>query len=119
MNAGSDKQRVLLWLAVPVMAVVLVVLAIVQYRWSGEVSDATRAQMQASLQSSLMGFRMDMARELGAMCLELKAAIPPQGGVDAPRLAAQARHWRETASHPSLLAGVYLAGDTGPLLRLD
>src|SRR5690349_9255516 len=79
MTAGSDKQRLLLWLAVPVMAAVLVVLAIVQYRWSGQVSDATRAQMQASLQSSLMGFRMDMARELGAMCLELKAAITPQG----------------------------------------
>src|SRR6266481_6539116 len=68
-------ERLLRWVAVPALAAVLVGLAVLQYRWSGQVSDATRAQMQSNLHISLMGFRQDFAREMGAVAAEIRSGV--------------------------------------------
>jgi signal transduction histidine kinase len=115
------KQRFLGWLAVPALTSVLIALAILQYRWSSQVSAATRSQMQASLQSSLLGFRQDMARELGAVCVELRSAADDSGSVRVAEFSRQFVHWQQTTAHPGLVKQLYLwrsSGQTG-LLRLD
>jgi len=71
---SAMKERLLMWVAVPALAAVWFVLAVMQYKWSGQVSAATKAQMESSLQMSLLGFRLDFTRELGAVCLEVKSA---------------------------------------------
>ena len=119
MTASSSKERLVLWLALPAMVLVLVLLGVLQYRWSGEVRAATRSQMQSNLQASLMGFRMDLVRELGAVCLEIRTATRVSHGIDGSALASQLRHWRETASHPALVSSLYVVTDTGDLFRLD
>jgi signal transduction histidine kinase len=119
----TNKERVFWWGLVPALAAVLVALAIMQYKWSDEVSAANRAQMQSSLQTSMMGFRQDLAREVGAACLELRSAADESGAMHATELSQQFRHWQQTAAHPALIEQVYLwryaYGDDSPLLRLD
>jgi signal transduction histidine kinase len=115
------KERLILWVAVPALAAVLVTLAVMQYKWSGQVSAATKAQMESNLQMSLLGFRQDITRELGAVCLEVKSVTDASGGVNPAKMVQQFNHWEQTASHPGLVAHVYIqrsSSDT-QLLRLD
>jgi signal transduction histidine kinase len=116
-----NKERWITWAAVPVLAAVLVILAVMQYHWSGVVSAATRTQMQAGLQNSLVGFRLDFTRELGALCMEVRAAVDDAGTGNPEELSRQIAHWQRTAAHPALLEHVYLwkNGEDDRLLRLD
>ncbi len=120
---SMTKERLFWWVAVPVLATVLAALAVLQYRWSEQVSAANRAQMQSGLQTSLMGFRQDLARELGAACVELRTAAGDSGNVRSADFNQQFRHWQQTAAHPALVQQVYLWRNSGksdaPLLRLD
>jgi signal transduction histidine kinase len=101
------KERLFTWAAIPVLTIVLIVLAVLQYKWSGQISTANRAQMQASLQAALFGFRMDLTRELSAVALEVRSAMDAAGG-DPQEFAPKLRHWQETAAHPGLVASVYV-----------
>lgn len=119
---STGKERLFWWVSVPALAAVLIALAVLQYRWSEQVSAATRAQMQSGLQTSMMGFRQDLARELGAVCLELRSAAGESGSVRPAEFRQQFRHWQQTAAHPALVEQVYLwrnSGRDAPLLRLD
>jgi two-component system sensor histidine kinase SenX3 len=115
------QERLFLWGAAPVLAAVLVLLAVLQYRWSGQVSAATRSQMQSNLHYALMGFRQDLARELAATCVEVKSEIGDSSRINPADWSQQFRSWQSTAAHPALVSHVYLwrnAGDA-QLLGLD
>jgi two-component system sensor histidine kinase SenX3 len=117
---STVKERLFWWVAVPVLAAVLVALGALQYRWSNEVSAATRSQMQSNLQGSLLGFRMDLTREMGAVCLELRSAVDDSGHATPAEIVRQFQHWQETAAHPALVTQIYLwrSSTSQPLLRL-
>src|ERR1700674_5830294 len=115
------KERLFLWGAAPVLAAVLVLLAVLQYHWSGEVSAATRAQMQSNLHIALMGFRQDLTREFTAACAEVRSEIGDSSRINPADWSQQFRSWQSTAAHPTLVSHVYLwrnAGDA-QLLGLD
>lgn len=117
---SDRKHRILKFLAVPLLSLVLIVLAVLQYRWSNQVSAATRAQIESNLQIALMGFRMDLTRELGSAALEL---TPPadSAAADPVKISQLYRHWQDTGSHPALISHIYLwkAGPEAKLSRLD
>lgn len=118
---STTQERLFWWVGVPALAGVLIALGVLQYRWSEQVSDATRAQMQSGLQASMMGFRGDLARELGAACLELRPVADASGKLQPEALSQQLQHWQQTAAHPSLVAQVYVWRNSSagsPLLRL-
>jgi len=93
------------------MAAVLVGLAVLQYRWSGQVSDATRAQMLSNLHVSLMSFRQDFARELGAVAVEIRTIADNPSAVNPAELNEQFHHLQQTAAHPNLVSHIYLWAD--------
>src|SRR5258708_36643047 len=121
MMKSATKERLFLWVAVPALAAVLVALAVMQYRWSGQVSAATKAQMESNLQMSLLGFRQDFTRERVAVCLEVKSVADESGSVNPAKMIQQFRHWEQTAPHPGLVAHVYFQQNSkhNQLLRLD
>ena len=90
------------------MAVVLVGLAVLQYRWSGQVSDATRAQMLANLHVSLTSFRQDFNRELGAVAVEIRTVADSPSAMNPAELNEQFHRWQQTAAHPNLVSHIYL-----------
>jgi signal transduction histidine kinase len=117
----ATKERLFLWGAAPVLAAVLVLLAVLQYHWSGQVSEATRSQMQSNLHIALVGFRQDLARELAATGSEVRSEIGDSSQIDPADWSQQFHQWQTTAAHPTLVAHVYLWRNSGDakLLRLD
>ena len=93
------------------MAAVLVGLAVLQYRWSGQVSDATRAQMLANLHMSLMSFRQDFGHELGAVAVEIRTIADSPEASNPKELSEQFHRLQQTAAHPNLVSHIYLWAD--------
>ncbi len=115
------KDRILTWAVPVVLTGILVALAVLQYRWSRQVSEAATTRMEASLQNSMMNFRLDFARELATMCLELQGNNA--SSADAKELAARVDTWRRTSSLSGLILNVYVwkqrDGAETPLRRLS
>ncbi|HEY2117188.1 MAG TPA: HAMP domain-containing sensor histidine kinase [Candidatus Angelobacter sp.] len=91
------------------MAAVLIGLAVLQYRWSGQVSDATRAQMLANLHASLTGFRQDFTHEVGAAAVEIRTAA--DNAKNPAELNEEFHRLQQTAAHPNLVSHIYLWAD--------
>jgi signal transduction histidine kinase len=96
---------------VPALAAVLVGLAVLQYRWSGQVSAATRAQMLGNLHVSLMSFRQDFAHELGAVAVEIRTIADSRNAMNPAELNEQFHRMQQTVPHPNLVSHIYLWAD--------
>jgi len=116
---ATTKERIFWWIAIPALAGVLVVLAVMQYRWSGQVSDAARTQMESSLHLALGGFRMDFTREVSAAAVEVRAAVRDSGN-DHQQFSERFQRWQQSAAHPALVSSIYLWQGSKPdqLVRL-
>ena len=71
------KQNVVFLAAVAVLSAMLIFLALLQYRWTQEISRAASVRMHAELQRSMAGFRQDLERDLG----EIGFSLRPPGGI--------------------------------------
>jgi hypothetical protein len=100
----------------------LVLLAVLQYRWLGQISDADRAQRRARLEQDASAFAQDFDRELARAFLLFQSEpigdpVPPDL---ATRFAQRYDHWQASSSFPRLLKDVYsvsLSEDGGADLR--
>jgi signal transduction histidine kinase len=121
MTSAEFKERLFRWTTVPALAAVLAILAVLQYHWSGQVSTAARAQMQSNLETSLLGFRQDVSRELASVCFEIKAALDASPSINTSQLEEQFVHWQQTAAHSNLVRHIYVWEDPahGQPLRFD
>ena len=117
-----SQSRVISTTVVLGLAAVLAVLALLQYHWSGQVSQATSARMKAAMQSSMTAFREDLFRELASVCQSLD--IPPAAQRESLDQYARAYEaWSRNAVYPSLVKNVYILSDItetkGRSFRLD
>jgi len=105
------------------LAAVLVFLALLQYRSTRQVSDATTQQMRASLQGSLMDFRQGVERELAPLCREFQADYEIPRATASQEYARRVDRWRQASTHPKLVAEVYvwrvIDGESPEFLRLN
>lgn len=62
-NSSYSKRPTAAFALVASLAAVLIILAILQYRWSGKVSEAEHERMQASLRASMDQFRFQFDSE--------------------------------------------------------
>src|SRR5512138_2079342 len=60
------------WLALSVLATLLVVLAVLQYRWTGEIGRAEAERRQAQLERSAWRLAAGLDRELGQPVMVLR-----------------------------------------------
>ena len=105
------------------LAIILIVLAVLQYRWSGQIMEADRKRIEAGLQTAVGQFRREFNRELQDICaafhLDPSAARDRDWSLYAPRY----DDWSYGAAYPDLVANVYVweAGDEDDsrLLRLN
>jgi signal transduction histidine kinase len=90
------------------LAAVLALLAVLQYRSSRQVSDATTEQMLASLQGSLLDLRQGLERELAPVCRELQteSRVPTQS--NSSDYVDRVERWHRAGAHPGLVADVFL-----------
>lgn len=93
------------WLVVPTVAVV-VMLGIVQYRWSDQVSSATSVRLADSLQMSMMNWHLTLFRSLSDACQRM---VLPLAGLNTRELEQATRRFHEqqaTAEFPQLVDAV-------------
>lgn len=117
------RQNAVFVVTVAVLAALLIVLAVLQYRWTRDLGRAASVRMQAELQQSMVVFRQDLQRNLG----EIGLGLQPHG--DITRLPAarsyveQVLLWRQTSPHRGLVKFIYIAqrGDlnSSHLLKLN
>jgi len=105
------------------LAAILVLFAVLQYRWSGEVSEAERARMWESLNTSLNQFRGDFYSELAPVCAAFQIDPMASSDISGGSYAQRYQDWSRRAGHPQLIADVYLwyagRGEPSQLLVLD
>jgi len=105
-------------LVVPVLLVGLVVLlATLQYRWIGQVSEAERAQLQKSLTQRTRDFADDFDGEITRLYLALQAQTSQSGG-RATALPAALDGWKASTRFPQIVRAVYLAEPDGKTYTL-
>lgn len=114
----------MLLLLAAALVVLLVVLAWLQYRWLGQVSEAERERMQGTLSAGAARFTQDFDRELGRIYLGLKMDADVWGARDGEAYAARYEQWQATTPHTQLVRDVYVvagghAGGPAQLTRFD
>jgi signal transduction histidine kinase len=118
MGPSARPHLHLLAIATAALLVLLAVLATLQYRWIGEVSEADRERMGRAAREAAAGvsfdFDSEVARLLHNFLFTSHTSDEPDPG---RRLAQSARAWASTARFPEMLSGVLLArpGSTGEL----
>jgi signal transduction histidine kinase/type II secretory pathway pseudopilin PulG len=104
------------------LGVILATLAVLQYQWSGEVSQAERERMQASLRTATAQFRQEFGRDLQQLGQSFQPDAEILANSDWQRFARSLTDSLATADRP-LASTIYLwvaDGETGPqLLKLE
>lgn len=114
------KQRsVTTWVVIP-SAIVIVTLAVLQYRWSARVSEATAVRLADSLQMSMMNWQKDFFRYFSEIALALRIDPIDDRSGDLDQYARRIAEWRALAHYPELISNVYiLKSGTREALRLN
>lgn len=101
-------------LVVPVLLVGLVVLlAAMQYRWLGQVSEAEREQLQTSLSQRAREFADDFDGEITRLYLALQSPTDPLSGQSPAALAGALEAWRASARFSQIVGAIYIAEPEG------
>ena len=90
------------------------VLASLQYRWLGRISDAERERMTATLGARANAFAQDFDRELtlAYMLFQVEPVLPAANLADqsmAEKIGGRYDRWQATARYPGLIRDVYVA----------
>ncbi len=117
------KERLQGYVVVLALTAVLIVLAVMQYRWSREISQADSERMEQDLEFTMMRWRDDLYHDIASFCLRLQ--VDPESSARERRhqYARQYDSWTRTAPHPYVIANVFLLEHDGArpprLLRLE
>ena len=105
---------------VATLVVLLALLATLQYRWLGQVSQGERERMQASLRAGATRFSQDFNREITRAFLNFqldRGSLSDQAGASH---AERYDNWVTTAPYPRLVSEIFLADvDKQGTLRLS
>jgi two-component system, OmpR family, sensor histidine kinase SenX3 len=106
--APPAKRAYLRLALVGVLAAVLVLLAVLQYRWSLEISRAERTRIEASLNTSVNQFRQEFYRELAQVSTVFHGDPTAEPDDFWETYAERYQAWARTATRPDLVANVYV-----------
>ncbi len=113
------KLRVPRGAILPALLIGLVgVLAALQYRWLGQVSQAEREQLRRSLSQRAREFADDFDLEISRAYLTLQLAPEALASRDWTAFAEAGDRWRATARFPQMIRDIYLAEPDGDHLAL-
>lgn len=116
------KQR-MLSAAVFVPAVIMVaVLAMLQYRWSNQVSETTSLRLANSLKMSMIDWHQDLFRDFSQICFVFTLNSQDSMPLDSERFGRSLSAWKSAAPYPDLISNLYIVepGSGAPdLLRFN
>ena len=104
----KGRVRVPLFVVAVALLGLIGLLATLQYRWLGRISEAERDRMRATLEAGASAFAQDFDAELTRGYL-LFQTDPAQRADDLPvRFAARYDRWHATSKFPRLIAAFYV-----------
>ena len=95
------------------LLVLLPVLALLQYRWIGQVSQAEGERMQANLRTAAAQFSREFNQELTRACVAFQMDAATLSEKDWQRYARRYDDWLRTAPYPNLVRNFYFVERTG------
>jgi signal transduction histidine kinase len=102
------------------LVVLLSILASLQYRWLGQISEADQTRMRAGDAARAGRFARDFDRELTRAFLWLQVDAAALRSRDFSAFAERYRGWAQGSGHPALVKDVYVAEGAGEtLLRFE
>jgi signal transduction histidine kinase len=102
-------------IVVVALLLLLPLLAALQYRWLGQVSEGEREYIKANLRATAERFSRDFDQELTRLYLAFDSRAPSPAEVEnAPLEAYTAKYeqWRQSVAHPQLVKTIFLARHT-------
>ena len=100
------------------LLVLLPALAVLQYRWAGQVSEAERERMQHNLRNAASQFRDAFDLEVGRAVLGLQVGpITARDGAS-EQYTDRYEAWADTSEHPQLVSNIFLVDSANAQLRL-
>ena len=101
-------------------ASVVMVLAVLQYRWSNQVSEATSVRLADSLQMSMINWHLDFFRDFSEICLTMRMDPDSRYPDELEEYARHFAEWRAQAKYPGLVSNLYIlkSGESEPLQAL-
>jgi two-component system, OmpR family, sensor histidine kinase SenX3 len=127
-------RRFALPAAAATLGVLLALLAFLQYRWLGQVSDGERQRMRATLEARARDFAADFDGELSRAAAAFlpgsgletvrnaPSAVPDQNAAFDPRTARALAdcwdRWQATAANPKLVRDILVVDRSAPTLAL-
>jgi signal transduction histidine kinase len=100
------------------LVVILPVLAYMQYRWVGQVSEGERERMQRNLEIAADQFRADFDGELVRAIRELTVGTATAREGSSTNYSSRYTSWQNTADHPQVVADVYVVDADDDQLQL-
>ncbi|MDX2150643.1 MAG: HAMP domain-containing sensor histidine kinase [Bryobacteraceae bacterium] len=100
--SAADRPAVLIGGSAALL-VLLITIAVLQYRWIGQVSDAERTRLRARLQESSRAFTDEFD---GAFLEIAQQVLAPRGPIEAPE--ERLRVWLEFARYPRLIQAFFV-----------
>lgn len=106
MKFWKRKPPFLLLLTLALL-VLLPILAILQYRWMGQVSEGERERLQKTLREGADRFAADFDRELARIFISFQT-IPFEKEKSGEAFTSCLTHWAQESAYPQLIKDVYL-----------
>ncbi len=89
-------------------AAAIVGLAVLQYRWNRQASEATGVRLADALQLSMVNWHLDLFRNMSEVCLTIRMAAEFSPESDVNQFADRFAEWQSIARYPDLVANVYV-----------
>src|ERR1700683_4801694 len=102
------KERSISTAIVVPSAIIVLALAVLQYRWSTRISEATAIRLADSLQMSMINWQKDFFRYFSEIGLALRIDPLEDAPGDLNQYARRFAEWQAVAKYPRLVSGVYL-----------
>jgi signal transduction histidine kinase len=115
----SIRDRSFSTAVVIVGAVVVTVLAALQYRWSNQVSEATSVRLADSLQMSMINWHLDFFRDLSEIGLAMRMDPDSRYPDELEEYTRHFAEWRSQAKYPGLVSNLYILKPSDQALRLN
>ncbi len=102
------KERTISTAVVIPSAIIVAALAMLQYRWSTRISEATAVRLADSLQMSMMNWQKDFFRYFSEIGLALRIDPVEDAPGDVGQYVRRFAEWKAVAKYPKLVSNVYL-----------
>src|ERR1700731_2397298 len=102
------KERAFTTGMIILAVVVVIVLGVLQYRWSNQVSEATSIRLGDSLQMSLINWHLDFFRDFSEICMAMLVEAGSGALEDWNQYGRRFDEWKKSTAHPDLVSGVYV-----------